>query len=161
LGSIDSLDYERFLRGEVVAAAGQRTYGTGAAPRRHKGLAKGNVRQDATSERGMCSHVDFATSLIFDVRHTPRESTVGGDSLRFVFSIPCALHYVSSHRPSCYPYIKLVETREASITIEAEHEAEAREEVEDLGPESFPWKSEGIEMERIEETESDEGAVRA
>jgi hypothetical protein len=32
-----------------------------------------------------------------------RESTVGGDSLRFVFSMDCDLHCVSSHHPSHYP----------------------------------------------------------
>jgi hypothetical protein len=33
-----------------------------------------------------------------------RESSVGGDALRFVFSISSDLHCVSSHRPSRYPY---------------------------------------------------------
>jgi hypothetical protein len=63
-------------------------------------------------------------------------------------SLPLPLHQTRRNTRSLYH-------------IKAEHEAEAKEEVEDLGPESFTWKSEGIEIKSIEETESDERAVRA
>lgn len=53
-------------------------------------------------------------------------------------------------------WVKLVETREAYITIEAENEAQAREEALQLDPEAQEWESHGIEIESIEEEELDD-----
>jgi hypothetical protein len=50
--------------------------------------------------------------------------------------------------------IKVPETREAHVTIEAENEAEAREEISEMDSESFDWESHGIEIESIEEEEA-------
>ena len=51
-------------------------------------------------------------------------------------------------------WIKVTETREAHVTIEAENEAEAREEISEMDSESFDWESHGIEIESIEEEEA-------
>jgi hypothetical protein len=53
-------------------------------------------------------------------------------------------------------WIKIIETREAYVTIEAENEAEAREEVLEMDSETFDWESHGIEIESIDEEEADE-----
>jgi hypothetical protein len=53
-------------------------------------------------------------------------------------------------------WIKVPETREAYVTIEAEYEAEAREEISEMDSESFDWESHGIEIESIEEEESED-----
>ena len=53
-------------------------------------------------------------------------------------------------------YMKLVETRETYITIEAETEAEAREEVDELEAETLNWESHGIEIESIDEEDIEE-----
>jgi hypothetical protein len=51
-------------------------------------------------------------------------------------------------------WIKVTETREAYVTIEAENEAEAREEISEMDSESFDWESHGSEIESIEEEEA-------
>jgi hypothetical protein len=53
-------------------------------------------------------------------------------------------------------WIKVTETREAYVTIEAENEAEGGEEISEMDPESFDWESHGIEIESIEEEESED-----
>jgi hypothetical protein len=43
-------------------------------------------------------------------------------------------------------WIKVTETREASVTIDAENEAEAREEISEMDSESFDWESHGLRL---------------
>jgi hypothetical protein len=51
-------------------------------------------------------------------------------------------------------WIKVTETGEAYVTIKAENEAEAGEEISGMDSESFDWESHGIEIESIEEEEA-------
>jgi hypothetical protein len=51
-------------------------------------------------------------------------------------------------------WIKVTETGEAYVTIKAENEAEAGEEISGMDSESFNWESHGIEIESIEEEEA-------
>jgi hypothetical protein len=53
-------------------------------------------------------------------------------------------------------WVKVIETREAYVSIEAENEAEAREEVLEMDEEAFHWESHGIDIESIDEEEADE-----
>jgi hypothetical protein len=52
--------------------------------------------------------------------------------------------------------MKLVETRETYVTIEAETEAEARNEAAELDTETLAWTSLGIEIESIDEEDVEE-----
>ena len=51
-------------------------------------------------------------------------------------------------------WIKVTETGEAYVTIKAENEAEAREEISEMDSESSDWESHGIDIESIEEGEA-------
>jgi hypothetical protein len=51
--------------------------------------------------------------------------------------------------------IKLTETREAYVTIEAESEEEAKEELSEMDSEDFTWESYGIEIDSIEEVQEE------
>jgi hypothetical protein len=52
-------------------------------------------------------------------------------------------------------WIKVVETREAYVPLQAENETQAREDVFEMDPEAFDWESHGIEIESVDEEEPD------
>jgi hypothetical protein len=52
--------------------------------------------------------------------------------------------------------IKITERRDSRVTIEAEAEAEARQEALGIDPEELEWESRGIESERVDLQASDE-----
>jgi len=52
--------------------------------------------------------------------------------------------------------IQITERRDALVTIEAETEAEARQEALGIDPEELEWESHGIEIERVDLQEIDE-----
>jgi hypothetical protein len=52
--------------------------------------------------------------------------------------------------------IKITERRDSLVTIEAETEAEARQEALGINPEELEWESRGIEIERVDLQEIDE-----
>jgi hypothetical protein len=53
-------------------------------------------------------------------------------------------------------WIKITETREAYVSLEAEHEAEARAGVFEMDAETFVWERDGIDIASIDEQEADE-----
>jgi len=46
--------------------------------------------------------------------------------------------------------IKITERRDSLVTVEAETEAEARQEALKIDPEDLEWESRGIEIERVD-----------